>query len=221
MNHRPSQTLAAPKLASLDEQPMTRRAIAKQKTRERLLEAARRLFAERGYEAATVRDIAAAADLSTGAVFASFSDKADLFTEVIVADYQKLSDQMAQLDLDGLSARDALLALIGAAYECHLEQLGLIQAAISFSWQRDSTAESRNRQGMKLILSLLSDTLARGVRTGELTDQLDVRLTTEMLWDCYLANYRRAIFDDWDAAALRARLSAQIDVLLAGYRAAA
>lgn len=221
MNHRPSQTLAAPNFASRDEQPMTRRALAKQKTRERLLDAARRLFAERGYEAATVRDIAAAADLSTGAVFASFSDKADLFTEVIVADYQKLSDQMAQLDLDGLSARDALLALIGAAYECHLEQLGLIQAAISFSWQRDSSAESRNRQGMKLILSLLSDTLARGVRTGELTDQLDVRLTTEMLWDCYLANYRRAIFDDWDAAALRARLSAQIDVLLAGYRAAA
>ena len=140
---------------------------------------------------------------------------------MIVADYQKLSEQMARLELDGLSARDALLELIGAAYECHLEQLGLIQAAISFSWQRDSTAESRNRQGMRLILSLLSDTLTRGVETGELTDQLDVRLTTEMLWDCYLANYRRAIFDDWDVAALRARLSAQIEVLLAGFRAAA
>ena len=34
----------------------------------------------------TIRDIAAAADLSTGAVFASFTDKADLFNEVIVAD---------------------------------------------------------------------------------------------------------------------------------------
>ena len=63
--------------------PMTRRALAKQRTRRQLLDAAKRLFNERGYEAATVREIAAAAGLSTGAVFASFADKADLFGEVI------------------------------------------------------------------------------------------------------------------------------------------
>ena len=216
MNHRPASAIAA-----FGEQPLTRRALAKQKTRERLLDAARRLFAERGYEAATVRDIAAAADLSTGAVFASFSDKADLFTEVIIADYQQLSERMAAIDLEGCSARDALLKLTCSAYESHLEQLGLIQAAISFSWQRDSQAETRNRQGMRLILSLFANILTLGVNSGELSDQLDVRLTTEMLWDCYMANYRRAIFDDWDAAALCARLGAQIDVLLAGYRLAA
>ena len=216
MNQHPARPITA-----YSEPPLTRRAMAKQRTRERLLEAARRLFAERGYEAATVRDIAAAADLSTGAVFASFSDKADLFTEVIVSDYQKLSESMAAVDLAGLSTREALTRLICTAYENHLEQLGLIQAAISFSWHRDSSAEKRNRQGMKLILALLSDILVRGVQAGELSEQLDVRLTTEMLWDCYLANYRRAIFDDWDVDALCARVSAQIEVLLAGYRAAA
>src|SRR5579871_6952834 len=62
--------------ASAEGRPLTRRALAKQHTRRRLLDAAKRLFNERGYEAATVRDIAAAAGLSTGAVFASFSDKA-------------------------------------------------------------------------------------------------------------------------------------------------
>ena len=75
--------------------PTTRRALAKQRTRMKLLDAARELFADRGYEAATVRDIAAAADLSTGAVFASFTDKADLFNEVIVADYEALYQRMA------------------------------------------------------------------------------------------------------------------------------
>ncbi|MDR3509980.1 MAG: TetR family transcriptional regulator [Caulobacteraceae bacterium] len=216
MNHQPSRPLAA-----ADAPPMTRRALAKQRTRERLLDAARRLFAERGYEAATVRDIANAADLSTGAVFASFSDKADLFNEVIIADYQTLSEQMAGLDVQGLPAREALLILLGSAYESHLEQLGLIQAAISFSWQRDSDAERRNRQGMKLILSLLAQVLRKGVERGELSETLDVRLTTEMMWDSYLSNYRRAIFDDWNAEALSQRLAAQLDILLAGFRAAA
>ena len=216
MNHRPAHAVAA-----FSETPPTRRTLAKQRTRQKLLDAARRLFAERGYEAATVRDIAAAADLSTGAVFASFSDKAELFTEVIVSDYQKLADRMAELDLATLSARDALIRIFATAYDSHLEQLGLIQAAISFSWQRDQNAELRNRQGMKLLLALISDVLERGVRAGELSDQLDIRLTTEMLWDCYLANYRRAIFDEWDAAALSDRLAAQIDLMLAGFRAAA
>ena len=60
----------------------TRRALAKQQTRAKVLAAARRLFSEQGYEGATIRDIAAAAGMSTGAVFANFTDKSDLFREI-------------------------------------------------------------------------------------------------------------------------------------------
>ena len=49
---------------------------------------------------------------------------------------------------------------------------------------------------------------------GEFPQGLDARLTSEMLWDSYVANYRRAIFDGWDQDALTARLASQIDVLL-------
>src|ERR1700761_7335914 len=77
---------------------MTRRALAKQRTRQRLLGAARRLFTSRGYDAATIRDIASEADLSTGAVFASFSDKAELFNEVIIADCEVLLAAMANAE---------------------------------------------------------------------------------------------------------------------------
>ena len=202
-------------------QPVTRRALAKQRTREKLLEAARRLFTERGYEAATVRDIAAAAELSTGAVFASFSDKADLFNAVLSADYQTLGQRMDQVSLDGLAAREALLRLFSLAYELHLEQLGLVQAAISFSWQRDDAAERRDRQGAAQIQAQLAGVLQRGVQSGQLSPRLDVKLATDMLWDCYLANYRRAIFDRWDATALTQRLAAQLDIILTGHSVAA
>ena len=43
--------------------PSTSRANAKARTRARVLQAARSLFMERGYEAATIRDIASRADL--------------------------------------------------------------------------------------------------------------------------------------------------------------
>src|ERR1700691_3073905 len=97
-------------------QPMTRRALAKQHTRRKLLDAARRLFNERGYEAATVREIAAAAGLSTGAVFASFADKADLFGEVILDDHGTLEEHLKAADDKGPATEAALLKLFSTAY---------------------------------------------------------------------------------------------------------
>jgi AcrR family transcriptional regulator len=201
--------------------PMTRRSQAKQRTRLKLLEATRRLVAERGYEAATIRDIAAAADLSTGAVFASFTDKADLFNEVIIADDQALFDRMQAATDQGGDAHTVVLAMFLAGYDLHLEQLRLVQAAISFSWLRDTAAERRNREGVAQILDLLGRVLRRGVERGELSKGLDIALASEMLWNSYVANYRQAIFDGWRIDALRTRLSAQIGVLLGGLQAAA
>src|SRR5271156_2490088 len=92
--------------------PLTRRALAKQQTRQRLLLAAKLLVTERGYDAATVRDIAAAADLSTGAVFASFNDKADLFNEVIIEDYAALLNQMNAVAAGENSTAASLIGLL-------------------------------------------------------------------------------------------------------------
>lgn len=50
----------------------------KQETRERIAEAARRLFAQRGFEQVPVAEIAAAADVSTQTVFNYFPTKEDL-----------------------------------------------------------------------------------------------------------------------------------------------
>ena len=51
----------------------------KKSSRERLLEAAVKVFADRGYQAASVDEIAAAAGLSKGAVYWNFSSKDELF----------------------------------------------------------------------------------------------------------------------------------------------
>ncbi|MEW6016990.1 MAG: helix-turn-helix domain-containing protein, partial [Pseudomonadota bacterium] len=66
----------------------TRRALAKQQTRAKVLAAARELFSTSGYEGATIRDIAAAAGMSTGAVFANFADKSELFREIMTVDLE-------------------------------------------------------------------------------------------------------------------------------------
>lgn len=56
-----------------------RRELAKARTRERLLDAARFMFSNVGYEASTIRDLAQRIGMSTGAIFGQFRDKADLW----------------------------------------------------------------------------------------------------------------------------------------------
>ncbi len=51
----------------------------KEQTRQAIAETARRLFAERGFDAVTVADVARAADVSQGTVFNYFPTKEDLF----------------------------------------------------------------------------------------------------------------------------------------------
>ena len=62
--------------------PLNRRQQAKARTRAKVLEAAKALFAEKGYDAATIREIAKRAGMSTGAVFANFEDKAHLYETI-------------------------------------------------------------------------------------------------------------------------------------------
>jgi AcrR family transcriptional regulator len=213
--------LTADAFASADSQPMTRRALSKMRTRRQLLDAAKRLFNERGYEAATVREIAAAAGLSTGAVFASFSDKADLFGEVILDDFEALAEHLKTADNAAASTEAALLRLFSMAYAFHRDHLPLIQAAIGHSWTGEPEAARRLRGAARRVQGLINEVLRRGVARGELSGDLDLRLTNEMVWDSFVANYRHAIFESWDTSALEARLGAQIKILLAGWRAAA
>ena len=60
-----------------------RRTEARGTARERLLDAAAEVFAERGYRAATVEDLAAAAGLTKGAVYWNFESKEDVFFALI------------------------------------------------------------------------------------------------------------------------------------------
>jgi AcrR family transcriptional regulator len=179
------------------------------------------MFADRGYEAATVRDIAAAADLSTGAVFASFADKADLFSEVIVAEYEFLYASMAAATDETAPARETLLNLLSLAYEVYLTQIRLVQAALGFCWTRNLLSEKRHIEARDLVRGHLASVLQRGVDSGELSASLNVKLTSEMLWETHLSNYRGVIFEGWGRDALRARMASQLDVLISERKLAA
>jgi TetR/AcrR family transcriptional regulator, transcriptional repressor of aconitase len=65
--------------------------IAREQRRETILEAARRCFAEYGYEGATVARLEEATGQSRGAIFNYFANKEELFLALADADAQRLA----------------------------------------------------------------------------------------------------------------------------------
>jgi AcrR family transcriptional regulator len=89
---QPSRELITNVIAIVPAPSSTMRAVATERltreqskalTRERLLLAARAVFARRGFHAASVEEIAAEGGYSTGALYSNFSGKEDLFLAVM------------------------------------------------------------------------------------------------------------------------------------------
>jgi len=196
----------------------TRRALAKQQTRAKVLSAARRLFSEQGYEGATIRDIAAAAGMSTGAVFANFTDKSDLFREIMLTDMSALAEAMSSAAAGAASADQAMLKMFMAGYAFYQTQLPLARAAFSVGWSPQDGPALRNAPPVQILHELLLAELNRAAGRGEIDADANLELRAQMLFDAYLSNYPQAIFGGWNLQALEARSRDQIAILLAGAR---
>ena len=203
-------------VASLAVEPrLNRRQAAKIRTRQKVLDAARSLFAERGYEPATIRDIAKGAGMSTGAVFANFQDKAELFETVLTEDMGRLAETL-QAGAGQGSVRERLTAALAAGYHGTLDHLPLFQAIVARSWFQPLAAEQRARESTRRLTDVISAILRDGVGRSELSQDADVALLTEMVWETYLSNYRRAAYDRWTVEQLADHAGRQLDVILAG-----
>jgi AcrR family transcriptional regulator len=74
-----------------------RRARERQVTRERILEAARELFAKEGFEAVSMRKIAERIEYSPTAIYFHFKDKIALLRELCDSDFQTLREQFIEV----------------------------------------------------------------------------------------------------------------------------
>jgi AcrR family transcriptional regulator len=193
------------------------RAMAKQRTREKVIAAAKRLFSERGYERSTIRDIAKEAGMSTGAVFASFTDKSDLFVEIAEAEQAELSRLMTAAAI-GHAGRAALTAMLEAAAERQLRELALVQAVMSALWTPGLSEKVRRRLDRRPIAALLKGAIGEDLGLGDETVGLDPAVLAEILWDGYISMVRRAAANNLPLKTLKAQIGDLVATVLAGAR---
>ncbi|HEX5116805.1 MAG TPA: TetR/AcrR family transcriptional regulator [Pseudonocardiaceae bacterium] len=84
------------------------RAESKERTRQRLLAEAKRLFRDRGYAATSLEQIAEAAEVTKGAIYGHFASKEDLLLSAIEAGRDTTPDYVTVLNDESRPLRERL-----------------------------------------------------------------------------------------------------------------
>jgi len=87
------------------------------KTRDRLIEVARQLFARKGVENTTMNDIASASDKGRRTIYTYFKNKRDIFNAVIEQETDKLLMELEQIAERNCSSVEKIEAFIRVRFE--------------------------------------------------------------------------------------------------------
>lgn len=138
-------------------------------TREAIVAAATRLFAERGYEATGIDEVTRAAGVSKGALYHHYADKADVLAAVYEDVETKLVERLvavASRETDPLEAvRAGAHAFLDACVDPVTRQIVLVDAPVGLGWERWRSIGSR--YGFGLLLAGLQAAADAGQIAGD------------------------------------------------------
>jgi AcrR family transcriptional regulator len=148
----------------------TKHDLRSEATRQRLVAAARELFAERGYAGVGTEEIVHAAGVTRGALYHQFRDKAALFAAVAETVEAELAERIAAGALAGASApvgalRAGARLFLEVCAEPEVERIILLDAPAVLGWQawRDLTS----RYGLGLLQQALQVAMDAGAITRQ------------------------------------------------------
>jgi AcrR family transcriptional regulator len=142
----------------------------RQQTRERLTRAAMALFLERGFEATTLDDIAAAADISRRSFFHYFDSKED----VVFAWHEEITAALVA-EIAARPASESMLAAAENAIAAMVRQIEPGEAIAMARLKRDNPAlQARDQVKYEQLERALAEALAR--RAGHKAERLGARL---------------------------------------------
>lgn len=140
----------------------------KQRTREAIVEAALRLFDERGFEHTTIADIAEAADIAPRTFFGYFPSKEDVVFADFPADFDAFAERLHGRDEDQ-TAIDVLRAFIADVLE-NAEVADDRELCRKRVIKQSEALDAHRRALMGRMEDMLAEALARdlGNRPGDL-----------------------------------------------------
>ncbi|MEO6196853.1 MAG: TetR/AcrR family transcriptional regulator [Dehalococcoidia bacterium] len=155
----------------------------KEETRVRILEAAYRVFARRGYEAATVEEITVECGIAKGALYGHFASKEELFRTILVEHVRRRAAETAARLEPGLPLRESILRIIESSWAtCRTDPIW--SSLLMESW----ALASRNEWGREAVAThfdhcstALARFLSGAQRAGLVRADVDVHQAARLL----------------------------------------
>jgi AcrR family transcriptional regulator len=138
-------------------------------TRTALMDAARRLFAERGYADVGTEEIVREAGVTRGALYHHFDGKRDLLRAVYEQIEGEIAQDLAERAVSGASVLETLRLgadrFLDRCLEPEVQRIALLDAPAVLGW------EQWREIGARYGLGLISALLTAGIEAGELRRQ--------------------------------------------------
>jgi TetR/AcrR family transcriptional regulator, acrAB operon repressor len=194
-------------------------------TREQLLDAAERVFRERGVAGSSLAEIAAAAGVTRGAVYWHFRDKADVYAAMCDRATLPLETMLeaagAAVHADPMAAvrKLALTALARLAGDPRSQAVFEVMFHKCERADELAPVTARKQRERRRCLVQVERVLQQAVRKGQLPRDTDTALATQAL-HAYIVGIMHEWVLDTTAFDLSGSATALIDAMLAGLRVA-
>ena len=195
-------------------------------TREQLLDAAERVFRERGVGHTTLAEVADAAGVTRGAVYWHFRSKADLFEAMVAR--AEMPHESSMQRMEDAAAQDPLAALRQGAIESltHLVTDARARAVYEIVFLRceytDELATVRHGQACARdnCYEKIETAMRAAVERGQFPPGTDIKLATRGIY-AYVGGLMRDYLDAPDTIDPREDAGHLVDIYLEGLRAGA
>ena len=141
--------------------------MAVSKTRAKLVDVARQLFAKKGVDDTTMNDIAVASKKGRRPLYTYFKSKEDIYMAVVESELEMLSDAMEQVAKKDITPDEKILKLI----ETHLDSIkmvvyrnGTLRAGFFRNiWRVEAVRKNFDTKEIKLFKQVLAEGKDKGI----------------------------------------------------------
>jgi AcrR family transcriptional regulator len=151
--------------------------------RDRLLQAATEVFSERGFQAATTREIAQRAEVNEVTLFRHFRTRRELVRAVVEEILQAEVTFMARFDLRTEDFRTALREYVGAYLEVLERRQGIVRAILGEGHLLPAEVQQSVIDILLPVKRQLADWIALLQRNGSVRSDVDPLAAIEILRD--------------------------------------
>ena len=158
--------------------PSTRRAASQRRRAPEIIDAAARVFAERGFHGATTQDIADVLGIRQASLYYYFSSKEAALELVCLKGVEGFVDAAKAIAAEKRSARERVSLLIKSHLSPLVDRGNYVK--VFLKERQHLPSESRRRIGRwsRGLERIFEQVIREGVEKGEFRADLDVRLTT-------------------------------------------